>query len=82
MSGAIPPLPQYAFMEWCSLKAQGQLYHYIHCPTSNSANLAPICNARMTAMFELLKVDHCKQNLDNLHMHELHTLLIEYPLIN
>jgi hypothetical protein len=26
MSGAIPPLPQYAFMALCSAKAQGQLY--------------------------------------------------------
>jgi hypothetical protein len=26
MSGAVPPLPQYAFMAWCSVKAQGQLY--------------------------------------------------------
>jgi hypothetical protein len=26
MSGAILPLPQYAFMAWCSVKAQGQLY--------------------------------------------------------
>jgi hypothetical protein len=26
MSGAIPPLSQYAFMAWCSVKAQGQLY--------------------------------------------------------
>jgi len=25
MLGAIPPLPQYAFMAWCSVKAQGQL---------------------------------------------------------
>jgi len=24
MSGAIPPLPQYALMAWCSFKAQGQ----------------------------------------------------------
>jgi hypothetical protein len=23
MSGDIPPLPQYAFMAWCSVKAQG-----------------------------------------------------------
>jgi hypothetical protein len=29
MSGAIPPLPQYAFMAWCSAKAQGQLYLYL-----------------------------------------------------
>jgi hypothetical protein len=28
MSGAIPPLPQYTFMAWCSVKAQGlQLYY-------------------------------------------------------
>jgi hypothetical protein len=26
VSGAIPPLSQYAFMAWCSVKAQGQLY--------------------------------------------------------
>jgi hypothetical protein len=26
MGGAIPPLPQYAFMMWCLVKAQGQLY--------------------------------------------------------
>jgi hypothetical protein len=26
MSGAVPPLPQYSVMAWCSVKAQGQLY--------------------------------------------------------
>jgi len=26
MIGAIPSLPQYASMAWCSVKAQGQLY--------------------------------------------------------
>jgi hypothetical protein len=26
MSGAIPPLSQYALMAWCSVKAQGKLY--------------------------------------------------------
>jgi hypothetical protein len=26
MREAVPPLPQYAFMAWCSVKAQGQLY--------------------------------------------------------
>jgi len=25
MRGAIPPLPQYAFMKWCSVKGQGQI---------------------------------------------------------
>jgi hypothetical protein len=29
MRGAILPLPQYAFMAWCSVKAQGQLYLYL-----------------------------------------------------
>jgi len=29
MSGAIPPLPQYAFMAWCLVKAHGQLYLYL-----------------------------------------------------
>jgi hypothetical protein len=28
MCGAIPPLPQYAFMARCSVKAQGELYLY------------------------------------------------------
>jgi hypothetical protein len=27
MHEAIPPLPQYAFMAWCSVKAQGQLFN-------------------------------------------------------
>jgi hypothetical protein len=26
---SISPLPQYAFMMWCSVKAQGQLYFYL-----------------------------------------------------
>jgi hypothetical protein len=31
MSGAILPLPQYAFMAWCSFKkAQGQLHVYFY----------------------------------------------------
>jgi hypothetical protein len=32
MRGAIPPLPQYSFMAWCSVKkkAQGQLYLYLY----------------------------------------------------
>jgi hypothetical protein len=30
MSAAALPLPQYAFMAWCSVKAQEQLYLYIY----------------------------------------------------
>jgi hypothetical protein len=29
MHGALPPLPQYAFMPWCLFKAQGQVYLYL-----------------------------------------------------
>jgi hypothetical protein len=28
MRGAMPPLPQYVIMAWCSVKAQGQIYLY------------------------------------------------------
>jgi len=30
MRGALPPLPQPAFMAWCSVKAQGQLYLFLY----------------------------------------------------
>jgi hypothetical protein len=29
MGGAVPPLPQYAFMAWCSGGADGQLLPYL-----------------------------------------------------
>jgi hypothetical protein len=29
MSGTIHPFPEYAFMAWCSVKAQGKLYLYL-----------------------------------------------------
>jgi hypothetical protein len=34
MGKAVPPLPQYAFMAWCSGGAQGQLYLYLCCARS------------------------------------------------
>jgi hypothetical protein len=30
MRGNIPPLPQYACMAWCSVKAQGRFYLYVY----------------------------------------------------
>jgi len=36
MSGPIPPLHQYAFMAWCSVKTKGQLYLYL-CLTKHRA---------------------------------------------
>jgi hypothetical protein len=38
MSGAIPQLPQYAFMAWCSVETQGQLYLL---PTAQKNEWAP-----------------------------------------
>jgi hypothetical protein len=38
MSGAIPPLPQYALMALCSFKAQGQIYLYLPLPSSGQFN--------------------------------------------
>jgi len=36
MGGAVPPLPQCAFMVWCSVGgAQGQLYLYLYLYFSN-----------------------------------------------
>jgi len=32
MRGAIRLLPQYSFLVWCSIKAQGQLYLYFYIP--------------------------------------------------
>jgi len=29
MHGAVPPLPQYSFVVWCLVTAQGQLYFYL-----------------------------------------------------
>jgi hypothetical protein len=31
MCGTIPPLPQYGFMAWCLVKAQGPLYLFFTC---------------------------------------------------
>jgi hypothetical protein len=36
MRGAIPPFPQYVFMAWCSVKAQGQLTLYIKILSTSS----------------------------------------------
>jgi hypothetical protein len=32
MSGAIPPLPQYVFMAWCSVKSRGTILHLYDAP--------------------------------------------------
>jgi hypothetical protein len=42
MPGAIPPLPQYAFMAWCLVKAQGQFYLYLSTVTFDLAGSIPL----------------------------------------
>jgi hypothetical protein len=39
MSGAISPLPQYAFMEWCSVKRKHRNKFYIKTNKANSYEL-------------------------------------------
>jgi hypothetical protein len=50
MSGAIRPLPQYAFIAWCSAKAQGQLYLYLLPFSStrpwNDTNACYVCTCK------------------------------------
>jgi len=43
MSGTIHPLPQYAVIVWCLVKAQGQLYLFTFIKTSErEAGLSPL----------------------------------------
>jgi len=44
MSGAIHPLPQYAFMAWYLVKAQGQLYLFIFYYTVSEAKNIGLTN--------------------------------------
>jgi len=45
MSGTIPSFPQYAFMAWCSVKAQGQLYIYLYLSSIGTCLSAEVQNA-------------------------------------
>jgi len=40
MCGTAPPLPQYNFMVWCSVKVQGQLYLGLSSVTISQGSLA------------------------------------------
>jgi len=67
MSGAIPLLPQYAFMALCLVKAQGQLYllfnflcHYvivyILSPVTFIDDTACLCDSSLIYLFVITKV--------------------------
>jgi hypothetical protein len=54
MRGSIPPLPQYAFIEWCSVKAQGQLYFmYIYILAENINTIKRITEAMLLGSKEV-----------------------------
>jgi hypothetical protein len=56
MSGAIPPLPQYAFMAWCSVKTQGQLDLFLLFALQTQGYLTPHSEEKMAAsVFFFLK---------------------------
>jgi hypothetical protein len=44
MHGAILPFPQYAFMAWCSIKSQGQLYLFCFAFASYLRNIKLVLN--------------------------------------
>jgi hypothetical protein len=54
MSGAIHPLPQYALMAWCSVKAQGQLYLYLFTLILLICNSFPMLRIPEAAFQQLL----------------------------
>jgi hypothetical protein len=49
MSGAIPPLPQYAFMARCSVK-KGQLYLYLLAKYKGKGKVVPVLLTEHHAM--------------------------------
>jgi hypothetical protein len=50
--GTIPPLPQYAFIAWCLVKAQG-LYLYLSCANDKKQNVAVVQIQRMNTRKEI-----------------------------
>jgi hypothetical protein len=64
MSGPMPPLPQYAFMAWCSVETQGQLYIYRY--------RFIICNLNQRTRFLCMlgfSQEHCKASAYMLPSH-------------
>jgi hypothetical protein len=73
MSGAIPPLPQYTFMAWCSVKAQGQLYLYLYCFQEPRLRVFENRVLRRTFGLKREQVARGKRILYNKELHNLHT---------
>jgi len=66
MTGAMPPLPQYAFMAWCSVKAQGLLYlHLFTCHFAVWSGIPLLTGPKCHAMREASWVCPCYKNSTN-----------------
>jgi hypothetical protein len=83
MSGAIHPLPQYAFMAWCLVKAQGQLYLYLtlyRCETwsltlKEKHRLRVFENRVLSRIFGP-KCEEVARNLRRLHKEVFHNVYV------
>jgi hypothetical protein len=89
MRGAIPSLPQYAFMAWCSVKAQGQLYIYLNrstfCISLWMLLIPPLLLNRSTPKIALRMLSRTAGNLkyqhaDDLLLSPLTTILFFFTL--
>jgi len=56
MSAAVPPLPHYAFMAWCSVKAEGQL---LYDSSRSPSELASRKQSSHVMVFSILVVTIC-----------------------
>jgi hypothetical protein len=75
MRGDIPPLPQYVFMAWCSVKAQGQLYllPFFYCTADMHFN----CYLSVIFRNEICGVVPMEQLIVKLHLHNTYVHAIE-----
>jgi hypothetical protein len=53
MRVAVPPLPQYVFMAWYSVKAQGHVYLYLYLSRYQEAH-CPVAQDCISANFGLI----------------------------
>jgi len=61
MSEALPPLSQYAFMAWCLVKPQGQLYLYLYLYLTNGLWMVNLkwCGIKYRGLFKGTVQEFC-----------------------
>jgi hypothetical protein len=74
MSGAIPPL-QYAFMAWCLVKAQGQLYLYLYLPQLVSRHVTSSVTQTQTS------ITYCEHRNEFYDAISIRNILILYTCV-